>query len=298
MEILRTPEERFKDLPGYPYDSNYVEINGARVHYIDEGEGEVILCLHGEPSWSYLYRKFIPILASKYRVVCPDFIGFGKSDKYKNVSDYSYKMHFDTLLAFIQKLELADITVVVQDWGGLIGLGVLGHIPDKFARLVIMNTFLPVGNRPMPAPFKIWRAFARYMPGLPVGFVMKSGTCQHISKEILAAYNAPFPDKSYKAGAKAWPLLVPAKPTDGGVKEMKHAREMLKTWDKPALVMFSDKDPIMRGGHRFFMGTIPYLKDKDWIEIKDAGHFLQEDKGEEIAMHIRHFIETTSNRGF
>lgn len=294
MELLRTPDSRFENLSDFDYDSHYVNIKGARVHYIDEGEGEVILCLHGEPSWSYLYRKFIPVLSPEYRVVCPDFIGFGKSDKFPKVTDYSYQMHYETLIEFINKLELSNITVVVQDWGGLIGLGVLGHMPEKFSRVVIMNTFLPIGNRPMPMPFKVWRAFSKYFPGLPVGFIMKSGTCQHLSKEAMAAYNAPFPSNKYKAGAKAWPQLVPDNPKAPGVKEMKKAREVLKTWNKPALVMFSDKDPIMRGGHRFFVGTIPYFKcEHDWIEIKDAGHFLQEDKGEEISMHIRKFMQST-----
>ena len=291
MKILRTPDERFENLPDFPYQPNYVEINGARVHYLDEGEGEVILCLHGEPSWSYLYRKFIPILAPKYRVIAPDFIGFGRSDKYAEVKDYTFQMHFDTLMAFIEKLQLRDITVVVQDWGGLLGLSALGECPDWFSRVVIMNTFLPTGKRPMPLPFKLWRAFAKYFPNMPVGGVLKFASAQPMSKAVKAAYDAPFPDKSYKAGTRAFPLLVPSKPDSPGVDKMLQARAALKEWHKPALVMFSDKDPIMRGGHKLFMGIIPSETKQPFIEIKDAGHFLQEDKGEEIAGHILKFME-------
>ena len=288
--MLRTPDERFENLPGFPFQPNYVEINGARVHYLDEGSGEVILCLHGEPSWSYLYRKFIPGLTMSYRVVCPDFIGFGKSDKYSKMSDYTFKMHLDTLLQFIEKLDLNSITIVVQDWGGLLGLSALGQLPNKFARVVIMNTFLPIGNRSMPLAFKIWRAFAKYTPNLPIGKIIRSGCYQPLDKEVRKAYEAPFPSAKYKAGAKAWPILVPMDAGYEGVTEMKQAREVLKEWQKPVLVMFSNKDPIMRGGHKWFMGNIPSEK-KAYIEIKDAGHFLQEDQGEEIAANILAFME-------
>ncbi len=293
MNYLRTPDEHFQGLPGFPYEPHYLEINGGRIHYLDEGAGQIILCLHGEPSWSYLYRKFIPILAPSYRVIAPDFFGFGRSDKLPNMADYSYQMHFETLEKFLEQLALRDITLVCQDWGGLLGLGMVGAHPEWFARLVIMNTFLPVGKRPMPAAFNAWKNFARLTPNLPIGRVIKMGTHQPLSKEIKAAYNAPFPSKKYKAGAKSFPMLVPQKPEDPGVAEMKRARAVLKEWEKPALVMFSDKDPIMRGGDKFFRGTIPTANDQPKITIHDAGHFLQEDKGEEIAGHIKAFMERT-----
>ncbi len=291
--ILRTPEDRFANLPGFPYESHYMQIDDTWMHYIDEGQGEPVLCLHGEPTWSFLYRKFIPVLSPSYRVVAPDFIGFGKSDKYARVADYSYRMHFDKLKQFIEQKDLQNITLVVQDWGGLLGLGVLGDIPERFARVVIMNTFLPIGKRPMPLPFKAWVMFAKCHPSLPVGFILKIGCYQQkeLTTDIIDAYRAPFPSSAYKAGAKAWPLLVPQQPTDGGVEEMKQAREVLQNWHKPALVMFSDKDPIMRGGDKFFRNRIPTAQNEPDITIHNAGHFLQEDKGEEIAGEIKAFME-------
>lgn len=263
------------------------------MHYVDEGAGEVILCLHGEPSWSYLYRKFIPVLSKGHRIIAPDFIGFGKSDKYDKMSDYSFRLHFDTLVAFIEKLSLKDINLVVQDWGGFIGLSVLGAYPELFKRVVIMNTYLPIGDRPMPLAFKVWRTFARLHPNLPIGFIMKMGSYKRESKKqsVLDAYKAPFPSGKYKAGTKAFPMLVPMKSDDPGVVEMKKARDVLSKWNKPALVMFSDKDPIMGGAVHFFRKLIPTTSDQPKITIRNAGHFLQEDSGEEIATHIEAFIK-------
>jgi len=291
--ILRTPDDQFANLPDFPYEENYIQLDDTRLHYVDEGNGEPVLCLHGEPTWSYLYRKFIPLLSPDYRLIAPDFIGFGKSDKYQRLNDYSYSMHYNKLKQFIEKLELKGITLVVQDWGGLLGLGVLGEIPERFARVVIMNTFLPVGKRPMPLPFKLWRNFARFHPSLPVGFIMKLGCYKRkqLTPAVINAYKAPFPSKQYKAGAKAWPLLVPQKPHDDGVKEMTRAREVLENWQKPALVMFSDKDPIMRGGDKFFRKRIPTAQNEPGITISNAGHFLQEDKGEAIAQEIKAFMK-------
>ncbi|WP_420629901.1 haloalkane dehalogenase [Candidatus Leptofilum sp.] len=295
MEIIRTPDDRFENLPDFPFTPNYVEVNGLRLHYVDEGEGEVILCLHGEPSWAYLYRKMIPPLAAQHRVVVPDLVGFGRSDKYTDPDAYSFQMHRDVLVGFIEALDLWGITAVVQDWGGLLGLTIATQLPERFARLVIMNTGLPTGMFPMPEAFMQWRAAAeRFGNRLPVGRVIQGGTVTEVPKEVLAAYEAPFPDASYKAGAAVFPLLIPLKPDDPGAAEMSRAQRQLTRWTKPALVMFSDGDPITQGGDALFRRAIPGTQGQPEITIEGAGHFLQEDKGEEIAEHILDFMERTA----
>lgn len=293
MTLIRTPEERFANLIDYDFAPNYLEINGVRIHYVDEGSGEVILCLHGEPTWSFLYRKMIPILRGSGRVIAPDFIGFGKSDKYTEMSDYTFQMHRDMLVAFIEKLDLQNITVVVQDWGGLIGLRVATEMPERFARLVILNTFLPTGEEEPSRAFKVWQAYSKRVDTMDIANVIDSATVSSLTDEIKQGYDAPFPDKTYQAGAKIFPSLVPTAPDHPGVDSMKHARAVLREWDKPAIVMFSDKDPILGGARNFFRRLIPTAKDQPKIVIRDAGHFLQEDKGEEIAQHIVEFMART-----
>ena len=295
MDVLRTPEDRFGNLPGFPYDPHYVEIDGLRLHYIDEGQGDVILCLHGEPTWSFLYRKMVPIMGQTHRVLALDFVGFGRSDKLKRREDYSFQMHHDSLVGFLQALDLQKVTLVVQDWGGLLGLTVASEMPERFARLVIMNTFLPTGEGPTSEAFLQWRRFVERNPDLPIGQVIRMGTAHAdtLSPDVITAYEAPFPDEDYKAGAAAWPLLVPINQGDPGAAEMKMARKRLSQWQKPVLVMFSDSDPITRGGDIFFRRLIRIAREQPKIEIEDAGHFLQEEKGEEIAGYIVDFIRRT-----
>jgi len=301
VAVLRTPESRFTELPDYPFAPHYVGLAAAigrsgeaRMHYVDEGHGEVVLCLHGEPSWSFLYRRMIPIIARRARVVAPDLFGFGKSDKFTERSDYSYKMHRDAVLGFIDALRLSAITLVCQDWGGLLGLQLAGQLPDRFARLVIMNTALPTGEEDVGPGFLAWREYVASTPDLPIGPLFGRAIVQESRRtpEILAGYDAPFPDRSYKEGAHAFPALVPVTPDAPGAAENRAAWKTLERWTKPCLLMFGDKDPVLGvPAGKIFERRIPTAG--AMVVIEGAGHFLQEDKGEEIAERIVAFLAST-----
>jgi len=295
-DIIRTPDEQFENLVDFPFAPHYIEVGDTRMHYVEEGDGnETILCLHGEPSWSFLYRHMIPpLVAAGHKVVAPDLVGFGRSDKYTKKDDYTFAVHAEKLNGLIAGLDLQNITVVVQDWGGLLGLNAVRLMPDRFSRLVIMNTFLPTGAEAFPDAFLQWQAFAAKMENMSISRVINGGTVTDLSEDVLAGYDAPFPDISYKAGALVFPALVPTKTDMAGAADMQATREALSTWDKPAQVMFSDQDPIMRGGNKFFLKLIPTAKEQPEITIEGGGHFLQEDKGAAIAQHIIEFIQRTS----
>ena len=293
-EVFRTPDERFEDLEGYSWEPNYLELGGEleglRLHYVDSGEGDPVVLLHGEPTWAYLYRKVIPGLERTNRVLAPDFIGFGRSDKVTDVGWYSYDKHVESLHRFLRYLDLWHVTLVVQDWGGPIGLCVATEAEDRIARLVILNTgiFRPGPGWPTPG-FMAWRNFAVENPDLPVGVVLQSATTTDLSPEILRGYEAPFPSPESKAGAAAFPLLVPLTADDPGARRMSDVAEALTKWDKPALVAFSDSDPIfsVRAGERL-AGRIPGAA--SFVTVEGASHFLQEDKGETVAMEIARFV--------
>ncbi|MBN1882186.1 MAG: alpha/beta fold hydrolase [Deltaproteobacteria bacterium] len=294
MDVIRTPDERFENISDFPYTPNYIDVGGLRVHYVDEGAGETIMCLHGEPTWSYLYRKIIAGLSDTYRIIAPDFIGFGRSDKLSREADYTFLLHLNTLEGFIGDLGLSDVTLVVHDWGGMIGLRFAVLHEEVVRRLVILNTGLPTGKKPGKA-FLEWQNFVRNTPDLPIDLVMQMGVHDKslLTDEVMAAYLAPFFDAASKAGARAWPLMVPVEEDQPAAEHNRDTRERLKTWKKPALVMFSDKDPISVGADEFFRKLIPTAKDQPAVTIADAGHFLQEEKGEEIAERIREFMART-----
>ena len=302
MKILRTPDERFENLPAYPFEPNYMEIkdsdgNELRIHYVDQGpvEAQPVLLMHGEPSWSYLYRKMIPIfLDGGYRTIAPDLVGFGRSDKPADKNDYTYQRHVDWMDIWLNRLNLREITLVCQNWGGLIGLRLLARNPDLFSRVVAANTGLPTGEGRMPDAFLQWRKFSIEVPDFDIGSIVAMGCKTPPPGDVTAAYNAPFPDDAYKAGARIFPSLVPISPDDPAASANREAWAILSNFNKPFVTMFSDSDPITRGGERIFQNTIPGAKDLVHITIKGGGHFLQEDCGEEFASNILNFISKTS----
>lgn len=305
--IYRTPEARFDGLQDYPFASHYLQIGKYRVHYLDEGPagGETLLLLHGEPTWSYLYRKMIPVFtAAGYRVIAPDLVGFGKSDKPAGKSDYSYPLQVDVMLQLVHQLDLQSVTFFGQDWGGLIGLRVVAAEPQRFSRVVVSNTGLPSasgvrgwigyslfklavwrqGELTLEAlrektTFLRWAAYSHYVDDLPIGELMQF---MGADKAVRQAYEAPFPDVRYKAGAMAMPYLVPSQ-----LRENESAWEVLESWDKPFLVAFTDSDPITRGLDKEFMKRLP---NAEQVTVKGAGHFVQEDAGEQLAAIMLDFM--------
>jgi haloalkane dehalogenase len=301
MEVVRTPDERFAGLPGFPFQPHYMEVPTSdggtlRIHYLDEGprDADPVLLIHGEPSWCYLYRKMIPVIVEAgHRAIAPDLVGFGRSDKPTRREDYTYQRHVDWMRALIEALDLRNITLVGQDWGGLIGLRLAAEHEDRFARIVAANTFLPTGDQPPGEAFLRWQRFSQETPEFHVSRIVKGGCVTELSPEVIAAYDAPFPDDSYKAGARMFPMLVPTSPDDPAAGPNRKAWEVLRRWEKPFLTAFSDSDRITRGGDRAFQSMVPGTKSQPHTTIEGAGHFLQEDKGEGLARVIVDFIART-----
>jgi len=298
MKILTTPADRFVGLKDYPFDANYIEVQeNLKMHYVDEGKGPLIVLLHGEPSWSYLYRKMIPILVdADFRVIAPDLIGFGKSDKPSEVTDYSFQNHMNWLSQLFIQLNLENAHLFAQDWGGLLGLRMAGEQGHLFSSITVSNTFLPRTGVFANDAFKKWRDFSQQTPHFSSAGVLQMATVSELSKETLAAYEAPFPDDSYKAGARIFPTLVPFDGEDpySALPACDSAWKNLELWEKPFLTLFADSDPIMKGGDFFFQAKVPGTKGQPHQTIVNAGHFVQEDKGEELAQLLSNFIKANS----
>jgi haloalkane dehalogenase len=304
MEVLRTSDERFAHLQGYPFGPHYVEVERGdgsgtlRIHHLDEGSAgasETVLLMHGEPSWSYLYRHMIPTITSAgHRAVAPDLVGFGRSDKPSRRSDYTYQRHVDWMTEWFANIGLQEVTLVCQDWGGLIGLRLVAAMPERFRRLVVANTFLPTGDRDPGAAFRAWQQFSQDVDPFPVGRIVNGGCTTDLSERVIAAYDAPFLDESYKEGARQFPLLVPTTPDDPAAAPNREAWESLARFDRPVLCAFSDSDPIMAGADAPFRKRIPGAAGQPHTTIAGGGHFLQEDCGPELAAVVTSFIAGTA----
>lgn len=303
MQFLRTPDDRFADLPDYPFQPNYLEVDDSEgglllVHYVDEGPRDAapVLCLHGEPSWSYLYRHMIPVFAEAgHRVIAPDLIGFGKSDKPIERSDYTYQKHVDWMASVLTQLDLNSITLVCQDWGGLIGLRLLAMMPERFAGVVVANTALPTGDQPMGKAFESWREYSQTVEVFRAGKIVFGGTVSKLTEAEIAAYDAPYPDDRYLGGARQFPTLVPARPDDPASQPNREAWTILRKLDVPVLTAFGAEDKIMAGVEKVFQKLMPGAAGQDHVILPDAGHFLQEDVGPELARLTNVFI--ARNRG-
>lgn len=293
MKLLRTPDKRFENLPDYPFKPNYINVDGIRIHYIDEGpeDAEVILLMHGEPSWSYLYRYMIPILVEAgFRTLAPDLVGFGRSDKPTEKSDHTYGKHVEWMSKWVKLLNLKNITLFCQDWGSLIGLRVAIENSERFRRIILSNGGLPTGEQKMSKAFLEWQEFSRTSPKFDIGKIIQGATTSKLPRNVLKAYEAPFPDDSFKAGARIMPSLVPTTKDDPEHEANKKAWEKFFKWEKPFLTAFSDSDPITRGGDKFWQEKIPGAQGQNHTTIKGAGHFIQEDRGPELANLVIEFI--------
>ena len=298
MQFLRTPDKRFADLPDFEFNPNYLGLNDTeggrlRMHYLDEGPFDAmpVLVMHGEPTWCYLYRHMIPIFtAADFRVLAPDLIGFGRSDKPTKRSDYTYQRHVDWMTEWLEKVDLNGITLVCQDWGGLIGLRLVARMPHRFARVVVSNTALPTGDQPMGPAFHAWRDFSQSVPEFNSGRIVYGGTTSKISAGEIEAYNAPFPDERFKAGARQFPALVPDTPDNAASEPNRAAWKVLKTLDIPFLTVFGADDMIMAGVDKVFQKSIPGAKGQDHGIPPNAGHFIQEDAGPQLAQATLEFI--------
>ncbi len=307
MQILRTPDERFAGLPDYPFDPNYAEIaavpgdvggQSLRVHYLDEGprDASPVLLMHGEPSWSFLYRHMIPpIVAAGHRVIAPDLVGFGRSDKPGDTTDYTYARHVAWMNELLfGHLDLADITYFGQDWGGLIGLRLVAAAPDRYARVVVANTGLPIGDGRLSEAFLNWQRFSRESPVFPIGGIINGGCATDLSPEVITGYDAPFPDETFKAGARIFPSLVPSMPDDPASADNAAAWDVLDQFHKPWLCAFSDQDAVTKGGEGVFLRRVPGTVGQPHTTIVGGGHFVQEDKGPELAEVVIRFIDGTT----
>jgi haloalkane dehalogenase len=299
MHALRTPDDRFADLPEFPFAPHYVDVDdgegGAlRVHHLDEGDpaAPAVLLMHGEPSWCFLYRKMIPVIVDAgLRAVAPDLVGFGRSDKPAAQEDYTYARHVEWMrAALFDRLDLRDLTLVGQDWGGLIGLRLVAEHPDRFARVVAANTGLPSGDQRLSEAFLAWQRYSQETPVFHVGGIVKGGCVGALAPEVVDAYDAPFPDDTYKAGARRFPMLVPTSPEDPAAAANRKAWEALTRWEKPLLTAFSDSDPVTAGFDRVLRERVPGATGQPHTVIEGAGHFLQEDKGAELARVVVDFV--------
>ena len=298
MQALRTPDACFDNLPDYNFAPHYVIVDDfeggtLRMHYLDEGpkDGEVVWMQHGEPSWSFLYRKMIkPLTEAGYRVIVPDLVGFGRSDKPSQREDYTYQRHMDWLQQLLDQLQLRDITLVCQDWGGLLGLRMVGEQPERFARVVAANTMLPTGDHPPGEAFAKWKSFSQEVEIFPTAGIIKGATVLPFSQQVYDAYDAPYPDESFKEGARQFPILVPTTPDNPASEANRLAWKSLMTFEKPFLCAFSDSDPVTAGGDKIMRKLIPGCNGQAHTTIEQGGHFLQEDQGEALAQVILTFL--------
>ena len=291
MDVLRTSDERFADLPDYPFAPHYVEVCGLRMHYVDEGprSGQTVLLLHGEPTWSYLYRHTVPeLVAAGLRAVVPDLVGFGRSDKPAVTAHYSFRSHVEWLSAFADAVGIADAVVVGQDWGGLVGLRLLAERPGFAAAYVAVNHGFPTGDMPPNEAFRSWLDYSQAVAALPVGKIVLDGCVTDRGDAVRAAYDAPYPDESYKAGARIFPALVPIRPDDPASEAVRAARTVLAEWDRPFLTVWGDQDPVARGADEMFQGLVPGAKGQPHVRLA-AGHNLPEDAGAELGRIVTDF---------